>query len=185
MAPGGSRPRHFPCQNLPPFDPVEDELARDPGPVGGPYSGNTSPAPSCNPTLGPKLVPALIPTPVPTPVPAPTPPSSDELFKQFMRAYLESNQRPKQPPAECKWSFKANVLEVYYDKLHMDCYHFCQQCKEYFEGAEATGNNRTPFAACFLCGNISVRWTQYKRRHRGEELTPITWTKFKVFLQKN
>ena len=67
----------------------------------------------------------------------------------------------------------------------MDCYHFCQQCKDHFETAGATGTNRTPFAASFLRGNISVRWTQYKRRHRGEELIPISWTEFKAFLRKN
>ena len=26
---------------------------------------------------------------------------------------------------------------------------------------------------------------QFKRHHQGEELTPITWTEFKAFLQKN
>ena len=67
----------------------------------------------------------------------------------------------------------------------MACYHFCQQCKDYFETARATRTNWTSFAAFFLYGNISVCWTQYKRCHRGKELIPITWTEFKVFLQKN
>ena len=172
MAPGGSRPCRSPRRNLPPLDPVEDELAREPGPVEGPHSGSTSPALSRNPTPGPELVPALNPAPVPAPVPAP--PASDELFRQFMRAYLESNQGPRQPPAEREQSLKAKVPEVYYGKSHMDCYHFCQQCEDHFETARATGTNRTPFAASFLRGSISVCWTQYKRRHRGEELTPIT-----------
>ena len=182
MAPEGSRPRRSPRRNLLPPDPVEDELTRVPGPVGGLHSGSTSPALSRNPTPGPELVPALNPAPVPAPVPAP--PASDELFRQFMRAYLESNQGPRPPPAERERSFKAKVSEVYYGKSHMDCYHFCQQCKDHFETAGATGTNRTLFAAFFLCGNISVRWTQYKRRYQGKELTPITWTKFKAFLQK-
>ena len=169
MAPGGSFPCRSPRRNLS-MDPVEDKLARDPGPVGDLHSGSTSPAPSRNPTPGPKLVPA----PIPAPIPALAPPSSNELFRQFMKAYLESNQGLRQPLAERKQSLKVKVLEVYYGKLHMDCYHFCQQCKDHFENAEATGNNQTPFAAFFLHGNISVRWTQYKRRHRGEKLTPIT-----------
>ena len=156
MAPGGSRPRRSPRRNLPPLDPVEDELAREPGPVGGPHSGSTSPALSRNPTPGPKLVSALNPAPVPTLVPTPAPPSSNKLFRQFMRAYLESNQGPRQPPAECKQSLKAKVPEMYYGKSHMDCYHFCQQCKDHFETAGATGTNRTPFAASFLHGSISV-----------------------------
>ena len=30
-----------------------------------------------------------------------------------------------------------------------------------------------------------MRWIQYKRRHQGKELTPITWAEFKAFLRKN
>ena len=113
MAPGGSRPCCSLYQNLPPTDPVEDELARDPSPVGSPHSGDTSPAPSYNPTLN--LIPALISALAAT----------DDLFKKFMKVYLEMNQRPKQPLAERKQSLKAKVLEIYYGKLYMDCYHFC------------------------------------------------------------
>ena len=180
MAPRGSRPCYSPRRNLP-INPIKDELARNPGPVRGLYSDSTSPALFCNPTPGPKLVFALN----PASIPVPAPPSSNELFKQFMRAYLESNQGPRQPLVERKQSLKAKVPEVYYGKSYMDCYHFCQQCEDHFETAGATGTNRTPFAASFLRGSISVRWTQYKRRHRGEELTPITWTEFKAFLRKN
>ena len=74
---------------------------------------------------------------------------------------------------------------MYYGKLHIDCYHFCQQFKDYFETAGAIGTNRTFFAVFFLYGNISLRWMQYKRCHQNKELTSITWTEFKAFLQKN
>ena len=157
MAPKGSRPCRSPCWNLLLCDPVEDELAREPGPVGGSHLDSTSPALSRNPTPSTKLVSAMNHTPIPTPVPAPAPLSSDELFKQFMRAYLESNQGPKQPPAERERSFKAKVPEVYYGKSNIDCYYFCQQCEDHFQTAEATGTNQTPFAASFLHENISVR----------------------------
>ena len=86
----------------------------------------TSPALSRNPISGPKLVPGLNPAPVLAPIPTPAPSFSEELFKQFMRAYLELNQGLRQPPAERKQSFKAKVSKMYYDKSHMDCYHFCQ-----------------------------------------------------------
>ena len=43
--------------------------------------------------------------------------------------------------------------------------------------------NRTPFAATFLRGAISLRWAQHKRRH--ERATPITWSEFKAFLRKD
>ena len=77
MAPGGFCFCCSPCRNFPSLDLVENELARDPGPVGGPHLGSTSSAPSRNPTPGSELVPALI----PALVFAPAPPSSNELFK--------------------------------------------------------------------------------------------------------
>ena len=101
-----------------------------------------------------------------------------------MKAYLESNQGPSQPLKEREQPLEAKVLDVYYGKLHMDCYHFYQQCNDHFETSWATGTNQTPFAAFFLCKNISVRWTQFKHR-RGGEVAPIIWTEFKAFLQKN
>ena len=162
MAPRGSRLNCSPCWKPLPIESMEDEVARDPGSVGGPNLGSTSSAPFCNPTLGLNLVPALISAPVPILIPAPVlaptpaPVVSDELFKKFMKAYLETNQGPRQP--ECKQNLKAKVPEVYYGKSYMDCYHFYQQCKDYFETVRATGFNRTLFAAFFLCGNISVHW---------------------------
>ena len=170
MAPGGSQPCRSPCWNPFSIDPIEDGLAKDPGPVGGPHLGSTSSALSCNPTLGPELVPALIPAPVPTLTTAPV--ATDELFEKFIKTYLETNQGPRQP--ECKQTLKAKVPEVYYGKSHMICYHFCQQCKDYFKIVGATGFNRTPFAASFCHRNISMRWVQFKCRNRGEELTAIT-----------
>ena len=162
MAPGKSRPRHSLYWNLFP----------------GSAFPFPSPALSCNPTPAPVPAPALA-LPL-VPIPAPT--ATNELFKQFMKAYLETNQGPKQPPAERKQSLKAKVPEIYYGKLHIDCYHFCQRCENYFETARATGTNWTPFATFFFWGNISVRWTLYKRCHQGEQLISIIWIEFKVFL---
>ena len=64
-------------------------------------------------------------------------------------------------------------------------YLFCQQYKDHFETARATGAKQTSFATSFLRKNISERWTQYKCYRWSEELTPIIWTEFKVFLQNN
>ena len=85
MAPGGFCSHHFPFRNLLSLELMEDELTMDPGPIRGFYSSGTSSAPSHNLTPGPALILA--------PTPASALPSSNELFKQFMRAYLESNQR--------------------------------------------------------------------------------------------
>ena len=169
MAPKRSRPRRSPRRKSPPIDLVENELARDPGSVGGPSSGSTFPALSRYSTPIRDLVLALIPPPISAPTPAPV--ATDELFKKFIKAYLEINQGTRQP--ERKETLKAKILDVYYSKFYIDRYHFCQQCEDHFETTGATGFNRTPFAASFLCGNISVHWAQFKRRNRGEELTFI------------
>ena len=60
MTPGRSRTRRSPYQNPPPINLVENELARDLGPVRGPHLGSTSPALSCNLTPGLDLILALI-----------------------------------------------------------------------------------------------------------------------------
>ena len=74
MAPRGSHPLCSPCQNLPP--------------------GNASPFPSpalfFNLTLAPDLVPAQALSLVSAPAPALT--AINDLFKQFMKAYLEMNE---------------------------------------------------------------------------------------------
>lgn len=132
------------------------------------------------------------PSPISDLSPAPVAPSADEnLFKLFMRAYLAARTTaltaapglasspdagPRQRP------LKARFSELYYRNSYMDCYRFCQQCKDHFDMAGATGTNRIPFAALFLQDTISHRWVQYKTRL--ESTNPITWPKFKQFLQK-
>ena len=74
-------------------------------------------------TLSPAISQAS--TPAPTLALTPAPLSTNELFKQFMKAYLDSNQRLSQPPAERKRPLKAKVPDIYYGKLHIDWYHFC------------------------------------------------------------
>ena len=179
MTPGSSHLCCFFCRNLPPIDFVEDELAREPGPVRDLYLDSTSPIPSRNSTLGPTLVSALI------PISAFTLVFTNKFFKQFMKAYLELNQGTKQSPVERKQTLMTIILEVYYGKLHIDYYYSCQRCKDYFETTRASRANQTPFAVFFLYENISVHWALFKHYHWGNELTPITWTEFKDFLQKN
>ena len=108
---------------------MEDKLARDQSTTKNPHFGNTSL------TLGSVLFcePTLAPVPIVTPAPAPI--FSNKLFKQFMKTYLKSNQRPSQPLVKRKRLFKTNVPDICYSKLYMDYYYFCQQCKDYFETA--------------------------------------------------
>ena len=101
-----------------------------------------------------------------------------------MKVFIETTQAQVQALAEPrKRPLKARTPETYWGQSYMECYHFCQQCEDYFETSGATGMNRTPFAASFLRGSISIRWAQHKRRHKSA--TPITWSDFKTFLQKD
>lgn len=88
---------------------------------------------------------------------------------------LEQNQRagPRKRP------LKAWFPDLYYGNSHLDCYRFCQQCKDYFETAGANGPNRIPFAA----GAVVQRWHQHKCCSEAKD--PMTWAEFKDFLRKN
>ena len=88
------------------------------------HSGSIFPVPSHNFTSDLALVPTLI--PALAFALAPVSESSDELFRRFIRAYLESNQEPSRSPAKYKQFFKAKMPDMYYEKPYMDCYHFCQ-----------------------------------------------------------
>ena len=82
------------------------------------------------------------------------PASTNELFKQFMKAYLQA-QTPALIQAEPREQLlKACFPNFYYENSHMDCYRFCQQCEDHFETAGVTGRNRISFAATFLRGTM-------------------------------
>ena len=126
------------------------------------------------------------PTEAPTPPEASTlplvPPTSEDFFTKFMKVFMEMTQARDQLKLR-EHPLKARTPETYSGKSHMDCYHFCQQCENYFETSSAIGMNRTLFVATFLRGAISLRWAQYKQRHK--RTTPITWSEFKAFLWKD
>ena len=90
----GPRTRRSPHRNPPPGG--EDEVAG--GPPGAPTEVNNTP------TYSPAVSWA----------PTPAPPSTNELFKWFIKTYLESNQGLSQPAEECKRLLKAKVPNLYY-----------------------------------------------------------------------
>ena len=101
-----------------------------------------------------------------------------------MKVFIETTQAQAQALVEPQeQQLRARFPETFSGKSHIDCYHFCQQYEDHFEISGATGMNRTPFAASFLRGTISLRWAQHKRRHQSA--TPITWSEFKTFLRKD
>ncbi len=81
--------------------------------------------------------------------------------------------------------FKPQNPNLYYDNLHMECYYFCQQCKDHFEVAGSLSHKRIPFVARFLKNHILNRWQQHKTRMQGNWLATMTWDKFKAFLRKS
>ena len=119
-------------------------------------------------------------TPPEASIPPFIPPTKD-FFTKFMKVLMEMMQAHAQALAE-PWEclLKARTPETYSGKSHIDCYHFCQQCEDYFETLGATEMNHTLFAATFLRGTVSFRYTQHKRYHKSA--TPITWPEFKNFL---
>ncbi len=80
---------------------------------------------------------------------------------------------------------KPRYPDLYYGNLHMECYYFCQQCKDYFEIAGSLSHKRIPFAAEFLKDCILNRWQQHKTRKQCNWLALITWDEFKAFLRKS
>ena len=75
------------------------------------------------------------------------------ITKLYMGSFLQENcqEGPRQI------QLKVQFPDLYYGKSHIECYYFCQECKDHFDTAGATGSNHTPFATFFLYGRISFR----------------------------
>ena len=79
-----------------------------------------------------------------------------EDLQQILKAVLEAQVPASNEP--CEKLLKAKSLDVYRGKSHIECYNFCQQCKDHFVTAGAKGPNRIPFAVSFLCDHINFQW---------------------------
>ncbi len=136
-------------------------------------------------------------SPGPEPALAPVPAPNNDLFQEFMWTCIERvrNQVPAAPAAlaapaaeardDTDRSLKPQNPDLYYGHLHMECYYFYQQCKDYFEVAGLLGHKCVSFAAGFLKDRILNRWQQHKTRMQRNRLTPVTWDEFKAFLRKS
>ena len=98
-----------------------------------------------------------------------------KILRIVLKARAPSSDGPREKP------LKARLPDVYCSKSHMECYNFCQQCKDHFATAKAKGSNRILFAASFLYDCINFHWQQYKRKHKAESTVLITWKDFKIF----
>ncbi len=134
----------------------------------------------------------LAPSPTPGPGPAPAPaPSQDDLFRQFMQAYMEDRRNPVPPEAReprenaSDRPLKARNPDLYYGNLHMECYYFCQQCEDHFKTVGAKGHKRVSFAASFLKDRILFRWQQHKNRIKRDRAASPSWEEYKAFLRRS
>ena len=131
---------------------------------------STPAPPPANPRAIPAQGPALAPAPVPT----------DDLFRQFMQAYIEDRRQPAPAAAPVEPQedvsdrpLKARNPDLYYSTSHMEFYYFCQQCKGHFKTAGAKGHKGVPFATTFLKDCILNYWQQHKaqtERTRADSL---------------
>lgn len=118
--------------------------------------------------IAPILVPALA-----------IPSTNNELFKQFMNAYLEvqvqslalARTEPRKRP------LKAYFFELYLDNSYLAYYKFSKHCKDHYDMAKAIESNQIPFMDSFLRDTISHRWVKYKARYHLTNF--ITWPEFK------
>ena len=58
----------------------------------------------------------------------------------------------------CEKLLKAQFLDVYRDKIHIECYNLFQKCKDQFATADATKPNRVLFMAIFLKNTALFCW---------------------------
>ena len=64
--------------------------------------------------------------PTKAPTPPLIPPSTKNLFTKFMKMFMEITQAQAQALIEPqKQLFKARTPKTYWDKSHIECYHFC------------------------------------------------------------
>ena len=54
------------------------------------------------------------------------PPSTEDFFTKFIKIFIKTIQAQAQALAESQNQlFKAQTPETYWDKSHIECYHFC------------------------------------------------------------
>ena len=101
-------------------------------------------------------------------VAVPTTASTEELFNLFMQTYMGNIKNQAQAWVQVltfpvlvepkEQSLKARFLNIYFGKLHMDYYWFCQQYKDHFNSTRANKENCTLFAPSFLQIGINTYW---------------------------
>ncbi len=125
----------------------EDPLgSNEPGPSEAPTGSEASAGPPEAPP-GPLQAPLL---------PVPQDPGANRYSQQDLDKIIQTFLQNSKGRSGDK--LKAKTLDVYRGRSHMECYNFCQQCKDHFATCGAIGPNRIPFADSFLRDQINFRW---------------------------
>ena len=115
------------------------------------------------------------------PAPAQAPAPTDDLFRQFIQAYMEDRCQPA--PATAPVEPREDALDrllkawnpdLYYSNLNIECYYFYQQCEDHFETSGTKGHKRVPFATTLLKDRIFNRWQQHKARTKCTQADPLS-----------
>lgn len=88
---------------------------------------------------------------------------TDMLLGKFIQTYIEWAQDYLIGARnDSDKSLKSVNSNLYYDDLYIECYYFCQQCKDHFRIAESLDYKYVPFAIGFLKDCILNQWQEYK-----------------------
>ena len=82
------------------------------------------------------------------------------VLELFVKDQEHSQLQPNSAPY--KQLVKVWFSELYYENSHLDCYHFCQQCKGHFKTARINRPNQIFFATSFLYRAIVQQKHQQK-----------------------
>ena len=157
----------------------------------------------CAPTPAPAQTSVLAKAPTPVQAPTPTPTSASDsvlgpsgrytdkdlqrstklTLELFVKGQEHVQLQESTAPHNCL--FKAWNPNFYYRSLHIECYYFCQQCKDYFNIIRATSHKRILFAASFLKDWINFCWQQHKMHVKSDNAISSIWDKFKAFFRQS
>ena len=157
---------------------------QNPPPTGEENLAKATPKAPINDSRTPSHTPAV--SHVPTPTPA-LPPAPAKLVAKYIDAnlqrvtqlalesFVQGQQQAQSQIALLALEpqerlLKAQFLNPYYSNSHMDCYWFCQKCKNYFEIAGAKRPNKILFAALFL-----MDWLPSNGSNINDAMTEPRW----------
>lgn len=100
------------------------------------------------------LTSAFAPTPALASAPGPpgryTQENPERAIKLVLKLFIKSQKYGQANFPPQNRLFKVKNLKLYYSYLHIECYYFCWQCKDYFNIAEATRPKHVSFIASFF-----------------------------------